>query len=46
MVTLPFTFHKPKFLANSVFSVKAFQDTSNAIMDERMSVMEKKMELL
>ena len=33
-------------MTNSEFSVKAFQDTSNAMMDERMSAIEKKMELL
>jgi len=33
-------------LTNSEFRVKAFQDTSNAMMEERISAMEKKMELL
>jgi len=46
VVTVPFNFQIPKFLTNSEFSVKAFQDTSNAMMDERMSAIEKKMELL
>ena len=46
MVTVPFNFQIPKFLTNSEFCVKAFQDTSNAMMDERMSAIEKKMVLL
>ena len=33
-------------MTNSEFGVKALQDTSNTMMDERMSAMEKRMELL
>ena len=46
VVTVPFNFQIPIFLANSEFGVKALQDASNSMMDERMSVMEKKMKLL
>ena len=45
-MTVPFNFQIPKFLTNSEFEVKALQDTSSTMMDERMSAMEKKMDLL
>ena len=35
-VVIPFNFQIPKFWTNSEFSVNAFQDTSNTMMDERM----------
>ena len=45
-MTIHLKFQIPKFLTKSEFGVKALQDTSNTMMDERMSAMEKKMELL
>ena len=44
VVTVPFNFQIPRFLTNSEFGVKALQDTSSTMMDERMSAMEKMME--